>query len=714
MSHKSVEAMNNGFYYQLLAGLTRESNRFNHPRHLRDLIRTGELDDVKQTEDVLTTEVSDCALENSRDAAYFLHIAELSLQFALYREDYSRFFELSETIQRRFPMLRSAGSAADVDSWLWYLGYLGVAANRLMRKITIEQFEMEIDNIEWEDLSEDLIYKVSGITGFVYLGEEDQDKLTKGRFWLQQAISGSETSSGLVYYLNLAEYFFDQAGTDGNKRIEDHIQKLERTANTTQDPGLGRVYRAAVLELQSRALVLKYANADDNHIRVEENLRAVREVEKNIDYEGKNSPAFVRAFLKLVFSRYYLNLTSTDLDNEEIEDLRAMAMDDISEALSISRRMRDNPLRDFLRVEWLRVGSERQAKVTEKDYKEALASVRKTDNLPMIVRATQHYAEFYLNQGNSQKAYEILLDLLKRGQRLTDGGSFYMVTKALELINGILLSETKMPGVSWIVSELEGFFGLLTEMIDSMEDQLEDIGFEMFNATRNEFINFEPASHFNLKVYLSYQYYEMKFLRLSALLNEDKAAVTIATRLIDEVSHENSPMTFVQAKWEEFKDVPNSVRNKVLNKCISISKGDLPLAAEHLDFSYRNLRSYITFKEVNRLGFFLDGQETNVRQLEQGIRLMFFDLYKKGTIFEVVFDMPKFLVEHSKSGFSSQDLEEALDIKGTTAKKYIKIMMEIGLIKLERSVGRKHFYKLRKDNVMNRLGMDQKVIVAPQ
>ena len=138
------------------------------------------------------------------------------------------------------------------------------------------------------------------------------------------------------------------------------------------------------------------------------------------------------------------------------------------------------------------------------------------------------------------------------------------------------------------------------------------------------------------------------------------------------------------------------------------------MAAEHLDFSYRNLRSYITFKEVNRLGFFLEHQETNLKQLEQGIRLMFFDLYKRGTIFEVVFDMPKFLVDHSKTGFSSQDLEEALNIKGTTAKKYIKIMMEIGLIKLERSVGRKHFYKLRKDNVMNRLGQDQKVLSAAE
>jgi len=91
---------------------------------------------------------------------------------------------------------------------------------------------------------------------------------------------------------------------------------------------------------------------------------------------------------------------------------------------------------------------------------------------------------------------------------------------------------------------------------------------------------------------------------------------------------------------------------------------------------------------------------------------MFFDLYKRGTIFEVVFDMPKFLVKYSKTGFFSQDLEEELDIKGTTAKKYIKIMMEIGLIRQDKTTGRKHYYRLIRENVMNRLGADQATMIG--
>ena len=90
---------------------------------------------------------------------------------------------------------------------------------------------------------------------------------------------------------------------------------------------------------------------------------------------------------------------------------------------------------------------------------------------------------------------------------------------------------------------------------------------------------------------------------------------------------------------------------------------------------------------------------------------MFYDLYKQGTIFEVVFDMPKFLVKYSKNGFYSQDLETELNIKGTTAKKYIKIMMENGIIRQDKATGRRHYYRLIRENVMNRLGKDQNTLI---
>ena len=187
--------MNNGFYYQLLSGLSRESNRFNYPRYLRDLIRTGELDEVRTVEETLASEIKECSLQDAKDAEYFLHMSELALLFALYRENYNGFEDLADTVEKRLNMLRGAGGGfPDIDGWLWYLGYVRVAARRLTRHITIEQWELEIDNIEWDELAESLIKRISGITGFVYLNEEVKEKFNKSRFWLQQSITKDDLS----------------------------------------------------------------------------------------------------------------------------------------------------------------------------------------------------------------------------------------------------------------------------------------------------------------------------------------------------------------------------------------------------------------------------------------------------------------------------------------------------------------------------------------
>jgi hypothetical protein len=703
--------MNIGFYYQLLAGLTRESGRFSYPKALKDIVRTGDLDDIKQLEELLSSEISNCSLHDNNGAEYFVFLSESALLFASTRSNFAEFEKLYEVIEKRLQGLKSSGqSQIDATGWLWYFAYLHGCNARLMRRGTIEAFERGIDDIEWDEIGSDFIYRVSAITGFVYMNENNADKSNKARFWLQKAATEQEISRTLVAFLNLGDLYLADTNGENQKRIQDHIAKLEQYANTATDAGLARVYRTAVLDYQTRALVARSAGHDDDLVKVEENLRNVREVERNVAGDSKNMPGFVKAYLKSVFCSYYFNLSSADLDEEDIEDLLAMAMDDINEGLAMAKRLKDDSLRLQLRLDWMVVAARRQTKINEKDLKEVLNETKKSDDHRAYVRAASSYADFYLQKREAQKAYDLLLDMVKKGYKKVDEGGFYLVSFGLAKINSIFLVEVDRPGVSWMVNALTDYFAAMTEMIDSMESHIGNIGQEMFDRFLEEYIRLEPATHFNLRVYLRFQYYEMKMLRLTAIARGDVLGQKLAEKLINEISHDNNPMNFVMATWEEFKDVPNSVRNKVLNKCISISKGDLPLAADHIDFSYRNLRSYITFKEVNRLGFFLDKQETNNKQLENSIRLMFFDLYKRGTIFEVVFDMPKFLVEHSKGGFSSQDLEEALDIKGTTAKKYIKIMIDSGIIKHERSVGRKHFYRLRKDNVMTRLGKEATVV----
>ena len=703
--------MNIGYYYQLLASLTRESSRFSYPKALKDIVRTGDLDDVKLLEEILAGEIANCSVHDNNGAEYFVFLSESALLFAAHRSNYNEFEKLYEVIEKRLQSLLSSGqSQIDAAGWIWYFKYLQGGSARLMRKATIESFERAIDDIEWDEIGSEFIYRVSAITGFVYQNETNAGKSNKARFWLQKAATEQEISRTLAAFLNLCDLYLADSKGDNMKRLQDQISKLEQYANSASDAGLARVYRTAVLDYQARALVARSAGHDDDIVKVEENLRTVREVEKNVTLDSKNIPGFAKAYLKSLFSSYYFSLSSSELDDDDIEDLLAMAMDDINEALTIAKRLKDESMRLQLRLDWMVIAARKQTKINEKDLKEVLNEAKKSDDHRAYVRAANAYADYYLQKRDAQKAYDLLLEMVKKGYKKVDEGGFYLVSFGLAKINTMFLVEVDRPGVSWMVNALTDFFAAMTDMIDSMESHIGNIGQEMFDRFLEEYIRLEPATHFNLRVYLRFQYYEMKMLRLTAIARGDVLGQKLAEKLITEISHENNPMNFVMATWEEFKDVPNSVRNKVLNKCISISKGDLPLAADHIDFSYRNLRSYITFKEVNRLGFFLDKQETNNKQLENGIRLMFFDLYKRGTIFEVVFDMPKFLVEHSKGGFSSQDLEEALDIKGTTAKKYIKIMIDSGIIKHERSVGRKHFYRLRKDNVMTRLGKEATVV----
>src|SRR5690349_12067032 len=109
-------------------------------------------------------------------------------------------------------------------------------------------------------------------------------------------------------------------------------------------------------------------------------------------------PGFVRAYLKALFSSYYFNISSSELDQEDVDDLLAMAMDDINEALSIAKRMKDDSMRFQLRLEWMVIAARKQTKINEKDLKEVLSEAKKGDDHNAYVRAASSYADFYLQR----------------------------------------------------------------------------------------------------------------------------------------------------------------------------------------------------------------------------------------------------------------------------------------------------------------------------
>ncbi|RMG54557.1 MAG: hypothetical protein D6722_28895 [Bacteroidetes bacterium] len=419
-----------------------------------------------------------------------------------------------------------------------------------------------------------------------------------------------------------------------------------------------------------------------------------------------------RIYVERIIANLYMQLYGMTEDGLEQASFSSHAYAHLEKAVAMADAIKDDALSVETQLLKASIAVQTDQPLTEKQMKENIAFYKRRGDYPLYAQAASVYSKLLLRNDASQKTHDLLGEVHKYGSKRLDQGGFYLVTRTLEMANDIFLAETHKPGVSWMVAVLDQFFERIQQSTDSIEENLSIIGPSQVQAFRRAYTDFEPASHFNIKVYYRYQWYEIKLMRLGGVLNEDSITVRIADQLLRELEDDNNALSFIKADWDEFKKVPNSVRNKTLNKCINISKGDLPLAAEHLDFSYRNLRSYITFKEVNRLGFFLDMQQTTNRQLEQGIRYMFHDLYKSGTIFEVVFDMPRFLVNHATTGFFSQDMENELHIKGTTAKKYIKIMIGIGLIRQDKTTGRKHYYRLIRENVMNRLGKEQTTLIS--
>ena len=707
--------MNNGFYYQVLINLARMESPAGYSRSVRDMIGNSDLTEVNQLNQQLLDGLINSPLHETEGASFFAFSAEQSLLFALYRGDFVAFGQFSEILDNRFPNIKlSKESGFDKAGWAAYFDFIKAIGKRIKRFGSIEEFEQMLDEIDWDNYDPAFIPRISGLVGFLYLNEKDESRHAKSRFWIQKAATESEESFGLLHNLNLAGYYLGQKSKDAQARLETILSKIVEIAQSAPDKTIARLYKAAVFELKAKILLNKIEMYDDQSLKIGHNLESLRELEFQMKQELRENglPGFAMATLQLAFAERYANLAGLENQEGQYGLLMAMANDNSASAVKIANRMNDEWLSKYCSLVRMEMLAGIDPALTDKEIKEMAAFYRKNDNYLLLTYSVKALSEYYKREKSRSKTFEPLFDLLKTGQKRWSEGGMELVTNAFALLNDVFLFETEQPGVSWMVDKSGQFFEKIIEIIVELDGKIKEIDRSLFDRFRKEYVRFMPVSHYNIKNYFRYQMFNLEIARLDAILRDDTLTLEMCTNSLNEFKDQNNPLHFITADWDDFKDVPNMVRNNTVNKCITISKGDLPLAAEHLDFSYRNLRSYITFNEVNRLGFFLDLVKTRNRQLEHGIRLMFHDLYKKGTIFEVVFDMPRFLVETANEGFASLDMEEALDIKGTTAKKYIKIMMEMEMIKHEKSVGRKHFYRLRKENVMNRLGSDHKVLIG--
>ncbi|MDX2284735.1 MAG: hypothetical protein NW241_11265 [Bacteroidia bacterium] len=700
----------NALSYQLLAELILRQDELPLAPLLKEQARKGDFADVEKLEEVLLNEVQNAPLQDPASVSYMLLVSRHAFQFFLARRDYDRFHQVLETMRHRLTYLRSAPGAVPVQVWEQYLDLLVASFRRLVRHISIEAFEVHLSGLDWSVFDRQYIGYLSTLIGYTYLHEGDADQRGKARIWIQKAIDEAEYEYNIGNYLLLGAYFMREGGSDLRARMDDLHQRVEKGIDGLAPAMLAHVFRSALFELAAGRIAGDIAGFEDALSRLEYSQDRVREIEQALA-QGEKLPVFTRAAVSSAVADLYASMTSmTEDDLDQTASLR-QALVFADQAVELAHSQRDSHGQMSYRLQRARITVQTDKMPTEKEIKEVIQHFKKHQDHPAYVEASQTFIHLLQRNESGEKIFDAIQDLIRSGSKKLEDGGFFLIVSGMRLANDVFLAETEHPGVSWMVKVLGEYFEKVRKVIDSVDDQIETLGRSMIDTFRSEFNRFEPASHFNIKVYFQYQLYSIRVMRLAALMNHDQLTVKLADQLLNELTHKNNPLSFIKADWDEFRKVPNFVRNNTINKCISITKGDLPAAADHLEFSYRNLRSYITFKEVNRLGFFLDEQQTSNRQLEQGIRYMFFDLYKSGTIFEVVFDMPKFLVKYSKNGFFSQDMERELSIKGTTAKKYLKIMMDIKLIRQDKTTGRKHYYRLIRENVMTRLGKDQNTLI---
>ena len=708
--------MYNAFPYYFLSELQNRKGSLSLPTQFKEISRKNEIENYDKLFSLFENELENSPIQTIEQSNYFFFILQNTFKAYFLELKNAGFYELIELVKHRMTAFRQLSTSTErIASWDQYVALCTQAFERNMKYISLEQFESYIDQLDWGSFQKEILADVSSVIGLTYLNESQNAQLQKSRIWLTKSVQESQGESQVVInQMNLASYYFSQKP----ENWEQHVDQIHHLISQTEatDTLSQQLIQSALEILDFQKQLCHWESKAATVSDIGPFIQKVQQLENKFEEEAFTAslPSFASVELRLILSAMYEKLFLQTEDSLEKETFSEKALKYLETAIDETEKLKHTHGTTRLKLEKIRLTGVFGIASTEKESKEVIQFYKKGRNYAGYTNASAAFAEVLALNKNGEKSFDLIEDIFKMGLKRIEEGGFNLICQGLSLANDVFLKEAAQPGVSWMIHYLDKAFEYIAQAIDLVDQHSDTIGKQAFDVFRKEYIRFQPVSNFNIKVYYRYQLYSLYLIQKGAVIHQQAGNQELVSMLINQLNDQNNPLSFMDAEWDEFKNVPNSVRNKTINKCISISKGDLPLAAEHLEFSYRNLRSYITFNEVNRLGFFLDMQQTDNKQLEQGIRYMFYDLYKDGTIFEVVFDMPKFLVNHASSGFFSQDLERELNIKGTTAKKYIKIMINIGLIRQDKAMGRKHYYRLIRENVMKRLGSDQNTLIKEE
>lgn len=570
-----------------------------------------------------------------------------------------------------------------------YFSMLRNAAERVCRKISIEDYENRLEEISWSDLDDQVLQDALVLIATTYLEENLPENRKKCKPWLDRLMQEGNPYSFLAL-TRLYDYYLTSSDPSAQQNLARLTNQLENTEPTTPE---------------------------DRHLLSVMRFRArIREV---IEFPGQAQAFFDKTSSDLTdrekyteiqqFCFYFSLLTDIHPLFASLEEKHAVMFSELllglEEKISvITNSIRQNPdlkwrMSTISIPFWVYSGKN---KIAWERAQELIHFLRKNSCFRPVIQLGEFLSIARMNAHMAGQAEKFLMQNIRYLLDRKETFEAEALVNLIRFLNQLYEKELSRPGVSALKDNLTGYFALQEQVIHRLEEHFHEAGHTVLTLYQGEGYRLSEIARHNIRTSLSITLLQTRLLGLACKMNGNREGYQISQDLLAQFREPLSPLHFASADWEEFKDIPNEIRNKIINRSISITKGDLPAAAEHLVFSYRNLRSYISQEEVNRLGNFLHERHTSSRSLEEGIRLMFYDMYLNGHIFDVVFDMPAFLIRKSGIGFSPKDMETTLEIKPSTAKKYIRLLLASGMIESGKTEGKKVTYKLSIDKIMRR------------
>ena len=136
--------------FQFLMDLQLKSMDLPWPHFLKDIIKKQDLTDVGKLEEFFLSELQTLSLQERQYVDLFFFMTRSSLMYAFLRKDQDLYQELDGIIQHRMTALKAAQHEdLPIQAWASFLSFLNGAFQRLVKHDAIEEFEEQINALDW-------------------------------------------------------------------------------------------------------------------------------------------------------------------------------------------------------------------------------------------------------------------------------------------------------------------------------------------------------------------------------------------------------------------------------------------------------------------------------------------------------------------------------------------------------------------------------------